>query len=368
MPKQKCEHGKLKTRCFKCGGGSICEHRKRKEYCKECGGSSICEHGKQKQICKNCYGKQICQHGKHKQDCRDCGGSSLCVHDKRKYYCNECNGTGFCEHNKRKENCKECGGSSICEHGKHKQICKECGGGSICVHGKVKSVCKECGGLSICEHGKRKYACKPCGGSMFCQHSKNKYYCKDCDGRRLCKSSWCYIIGIKKYQNYCLSCCIQTCPDIPVVNNYKTKEKETVDRIKEKFPDFTWVHDKKIQDGCSKRRPDLLCDFGSHIIIVEVDENKHTDYDTTCEHKRLMEISQDLSHRPIVFIRFNPDNYILEGKNVSSCWSVNGNGVMVIKKSKQKEWVQRINVLNEKIEHFIKNPSEKTIEIVELFY
>jgi len=43
-------------------------------------------------------------------------------------------------------------------------------------------------------------------------------------------------------------------------------------------------------------------DMGSHIII-EVDENKHTDYDCSCEHKRLMELSQDLQHRPIVLSR-----------------------------------------------------------------
>jgi len=31
----------------------------------------------------------------------------------------------------------------------------------------------------------------------------------------------------------------------------KTKEKDVVDRIKEKYPDLTWIEDKKIKDGCS---------------------------------------------------------------------------------------------------------------------
>ena len=65
-------------------------------------------------------------------------------------------------------------------------------------------------------------------------------------------------------------------PDKPVIRNYKTKEKEVVDRIKEIFPEFTWVHDKRVEDGCSKRRPDLLLDLGSHIIIIEIDENKYS--------------------------------------------------------------------------------------------
>ena len=81
-----------------------------------------------------------------------------------------------------------------------------------------------------------------------------------------------------------------------------------------------------------------------------------------------MEISQDFNHRPIVFIRFNPDEYILNEKKVTSCWGVNGNGIMVIKKTKQKEWVERTNLLKQQIDYWIKNPSEKTIEIVELFY
>jgi hypothetical protein len=155
----------------------------------------------------------------------------------------------------------------------------------------------------------------------------------------------------------------------PAMRNYKTKENEVVSRIKEQFPNFTWIHDKKIKDGCSKRRPDLLLDMGSHIIIVEIDENKHTDYDCSCEHKRLMELSQDLQHRPIVFIRFNPDNYTEQnGKLIKSCWKLNKLGVMQITKNKQKEWEERIDTLKEQIQYWIDNPTEKTIEIIELFY
>jgi hypothetical protein len=159
------------------------------------------------------------------------------------------------------------------------------------------------------------------------------------------------------------------CPDIPVIHNYKTKENEVVSRIKETFPDFEWKTDKKISEGCSKRRPDLLCDFGSHIVIIEVDENKHFEYDCSCENKRLMEISQDLGHRPIVFIRFNPDRYTnSEGEVIKSCWRINKWGIMVINPKKESEWESRIEHLKEQINYWIDNPSEKTIEIIELFY
>ena len=126
---------------------------------------------------------------------------------------------------------------------------------------------------------------------------------------------------------------------------------------------------EKVQDGCSSRRPDLLLDMGSHIIIIEVDENKHTDYDCSCEHKRLMQLSQDLHHRPIVFIRFNPDAYTNQkGEVVKSCWKLNKIGVMTISPKKQKEWEERIETVKQQIQYWIENPSEKTVEIVELYY
>lgn len=143
-----------------------------------------------------------------------------------------------------------------------------------------------------------------------------------------------------------------------------------VERVVEKFPDFSWVKDKRIEDGCSRRRPDLLLDLGSHVIIVEVDEHKHEGYECSCENKRLMEISQDLQHRPVVFIRFNPDGYTtLDGEKVSSCWKLNVlTGLMFVPVKKLNEWELRIQVLLDKIQHWVDYPSEKTIEIVELFY
>ena len=260
---------------------------------------------------------------------------------------------------------------TICEHGKQKSRCKECGGSAFCEHGKRKSQCKDCGGSAFCEHGKRKSHCKECGGSEICEHGKRKSRCKVCGGSRLCKNEWCETYGNIKYENYCVACFVNNPENKikPQMRNYKTKEKEVVDRILQTFTNFTWVADKKVQDGCSKRRPDLLLDMGLQIIIVEVDENKHTDYNCSCENKRLMELSQDLQHRPIIFIRFNPDAYTnQDGLLVKSCWKLNKLGVMQIIKTKQKEWEERIKCLKQQIQYWIDNTTEKTIEIIELFY
>jgi hypothetical protein len=185
-----------------------------------------------------------------------------------------------------------------------------------------------------------------------------------------CLSEWCNTqTRLNKYEGYCLFCYIHLFPDKPVTRNYKTKEKSVVDFVLNNFPNFSWITDKRITDGCSRRRLDLLLDLGYQVIIIEVDENQHINYDCSCENKRLMEISQDLQHRPIVFIRFNPDNYINhQGILVKSCWKLNKFGVMQIIKTKENEWKQRIECLKNQIQYWIDNPCEKTIEIVELFY
>jgi hypothetical protein len=173
-----------------------------------------------------------------------------------------------------------------------------------------------------------------------------------------------------KYEGYCLFCFMNMFPDKPVSRNYKTKEYSVVEHIKSKYQELTWVADKIVQGGCSRRRPDLLLDLGYQILMVEVDENQHTGYDCSCEHKRIMELSQDVSHRPIVFIRFNPDDYKNEGKNVTSCWGIDKNGICGVKKSKQKEWEHRLESLETQIGYWIQseNKTNKTVEIIELFY
>ena len=185
-----------------------------------------------------------------------------------------------------------------------------------------------------------------------------------------CKSEWCSTFISKKYDGYCMFCFINLFPDKPVSRNYKTKEYAVVEHIKTKYPDFTWRSDKIIQEGCSKRRPDLFLDLGYQVIIIEIDENQHTDYDCSCENKRIMELSQDINHRTIVFIRFNPDDYTENGETVTSCWGINGKGICVIKKKKKEEWNGRLNALEDQVKYWTdpSNVTNKTVEIVQLFY
>ena len=187
---------------------------------------------------------------------------------------------------------------------------------------------------------------------------------------KTCKNEWCFTLVKEKYDGYCQFCYVNMFPDKPTARNYKTKEYAVVEFVKTIHSNFDWVVDKKIEGGCSKRRPDLLLDLGYQIIIIEIDENQHIDYDCSCENKRIMELSQDLGHRPIIFIRFNPDDYKQNGMNITSCWGLNKNGFCVIKSSKKNEWIERLETLERQLTYWInpENQTNKTVEIIQLFY
>lgn len=186
-----------------------------------------------------------------------------------------------------------------------------------------------------------------------------------------CINDWCVNRALNKfYEGYCLHCFVHMFPEKPTVRNYKTKEQSVVEYVKTAFPDFTWLSDRRVPDGCSRRRPDLLMDLGFQVVIVEVDENQHVDYDCSCENRRLMELSQDLGHRPIVFIRFNPDDYNKrDGTRVKSCWSINKTtGLVAVEKNNRRQWKDRLDMLHKWIQYWSVNRTDKVVEVVQLFF
>ena len=330
----------------------MCIHNKRLSRCLICpgGGSELCEHNVSKYTCKRCHGNGVCEHNKSRTFCVLCKGGATCIHGKSKYICKLCKGNGICEHNILKLGCKICKGSSICQHNKRKQSCKICHGSNICIHNKHKRCCRLCNGNGICKHNKQKSMCAICGGSG------------------LCKNEWC--ITKKRYNGYCARCYIFQFPDTKLSKNYKTKENTTVSKIEEYFPNLTWVKDRKIEGGCSMRRPDLLVDMGSHIIIIEIDENRHNTESYSCENKRICQIWNDVGERNIIFIRFNPDSYTnSEGVKIKSCFKENRKiGALTLNPKEEQQWNERIDKLLETIEYWTNNVPDKLINIVFLFY
>lgn len=247
-----------------------------------------------------------------------------------------------------------------------------------------------------------KLKCAECNNlSLYNYKGEKKMYCKDHKKEgmvnskaKICKTEMCDTQVSKKYEGYCFRCFVHLFPEKSNARNYKTKEVAVADYVKNKFPDLNWICDKR--SGASGRRPDLLCDLGDQIIIIEVDENAHNSEEyCSCENKRIMQISQDLGHKPIIFIRFNPDSFSSllssfslrekeksnnEGllcekeksendgaqKKISGCWKLTKTGLQTV--ANKKKWEERLAVLADTIEYWFKNRTNKTVEQIFLFY
>ena len=161
-----------------------------------------------------------------------------------------------------------------------------------------------------------------------------------------------------------MTCFMSLFPAETVFRNYKTKEGAVLCHIRQCFPDLIIPNDRRIDGGCSNKKPDFFIELLTHVIIIEVDENGHLSYDQSCENKRIMGLSEDIAHRPMVLIRFNPD----KNSDGPSCWGVDGNGLAIVKKKQASEWQKRLVALTAAISFWITTIPDKTVELIKLFY
>ena len=167
-----------------------------------------------------------------------------------------------------------------------------------------------------------------------------------------CKTPMC---GLHTPKDYCARCTSYLFPDQPT--RFKTRELKLKEYLQEIYPDKTIVHDKRVE--CHLYRPDFVFDMGSHTVVIELDENQHEKYDTSCDNKRLMSIFQGLGSRPMVMIRFNPDRY----DDISGCFKkdgqLTGNG---------KEWKKRTGQLKDRIDYWLSTEPGREISVEHLFF
>lgn len=354
--RKKCEHDKYKYLCSICGGSGLCEHGERKIFCKICDGAVYCEHNQIKYNCVACKGSTICPHNKRRTRCIECQGGSVCIHKKIKSRCKECKGSSLCLHDKRKDYCTECKISAcICEHNLRKSRCVLCNGTEICPHNNNKHCCVACHGKNICEHDKLKIQYVICKGSKICPHEKRIHSCITCTPTSGCQH--CKLVSIigSRFKPYCFRCYCVLNPDVKLPRQYKLKEHYVRDALKEKFSDITMIFDKQIEGGCSKHRPDIFIDFGSHCII-EIDENRHVSYE--CEEKRMVALYEDIGFRKVIFLRFNPDGYTIGTQKYISPFGYTPTGILKIN---EHEMSRRIAELVYKINDSKGEPKEQIV-------
>jgi hypothetical protein len=161
----------------------------------------------------------------------------------------------------------------------------------------------------------------------------------------------------KTFRPYCFQCYCVLNPDIEIKFRYKTKEFLLAEALQEMNLNIDFIQDKRVEGGCSRRRPDFLFDLFTHTIIIECDENGHNNYDTTCEIAKLNDTFTDLADRPMVLIRFNPDNYKETDK---SCFDKDAKLI-------KTEWNKRIKVLKKELVKAINTIPKELITIIKLF-
>lgn len=99
-------------------------------------------------------------------------------------------------------------------------------------------------------------------------------YCVTCKApgmidirNRSCKTEGCYTLATKdKFKDYCFRCYVRLNPDDPISRNYKNKERQVQEFI-ETIPELANYHvtfDKRIDGGCSTRRPDVHIECFTH--------------------------------------------------------------------------------------------------------
>lgn len=112
---------------------------------------------------------------------------------------------------------------------------------------------------------------------------------------------------------------------------------------------ISFVHDK-IMDSttCGLERPDFVIDCGSHLVILEVDENQHDTYACQCEIARMINLAQ-IGGLPVTFVRYNPDVYDSKQK----CYSQSKRQEVLIK------WLREV---------MAKSPVETRGAVVDVLY
>lgn len=89
-------------------------------------------------------------------------------------------------------------------------------------------------------------------------------------------------------------------------------EYELRDYVTEWYPKA--IFDKQIEGSCLKYRPDVFIETLWGVVIIEVDEHQHQDYNPNCEVVRERNLWEALGC-DLTVIRFNPDSFKSDNVN-----------------------------------------------------
>jgi hypothetical protein len=98
----------------------------------------------------------------------------------------------------------------------------------------------------------------------------------------------------------------------------ETREAVVAEFVDGTFPNAPYRRNQRLPGRfCvdDHHRPDFLFDMGTHLVVLEVDQNQHKSYAEECELVRMHAIVET-SGMPVRFIRYNPDGFKMEGRQM----------------------------------------------------
>ena len=152
----------------------------------------------------------------------------------------------------------------------------------------------------------------PCGDEQPCWTNEESNYplrCEECkrDDDHNVVEQKCETCGLLSLIREDFADC-DDCAEFQLKKPLKQREmlvKAILDEAKIPYKS----HDKIPENSCHRYRPDFYFDWGTHIVILEVDEEQHRGYACECDHARMINLFQDQGGMKTLFIRFNPDAY-----------------------------------------------------------
>jgi len=102
--------------------------------------------------------------------------------------------------------------------------------------------------------------------------------------------------------------CFEYCVSDEFFQRHKhKKELKVVTLLKNEIEQAFHSLDRPLESACNRKRPDIVYDCNTHLVIVEIDERQHRYY--SCERRRLLEVVQSAG-MPTFWIRYNPDEFM----------------------------------------------------------
>lgn len=187
-----------------------------------------------------------------------------------------------------------------------------------------------------------------------------------------CRTPNCGLRSYLQHNYYCIECFAGEYPGIPLPKCYQIKEHHVRTFVEDNFAKkcVSISFDKAIKGAKSRLRPDILMQFETHSIIVEVDERQHRSNTYTEKSKSDNERSDilfnELGCKPLVIIRFNPDAYVnSEKETIPSCFN-RGNCSAIVRV--EKVWKARLAMLKKHIKSYMGKISFTGLKTVHLYF